>query len=155
VIPLYDYLGDMRSLVGRSVEQAPRVKSVGAAGYQRRGLVMAATYAREMLVAGPGARMHRLEQFRLALYEGEINWLRGVANGADDVLEEDYRPAAFRGAIGIFSGSFTRDVASRVPRKTDVRIRTDADEQGEKYAAELSGLLSSRATITMELEPND
>jgi hypothetical protein len=155
VIPLYDFLGDMRSLVGRSVEREPRVKSVGAAGFQRRGLVMAATYAREMLVAGPQARMHRLEQFRLAVYEGEINWMLGVASGADDVIEEDFQPAAFRGALGIFSGSFTRDIASRVPRKTDVRIRTDADEAGEKYAAEITEQLNGRTTITLELEPND
>lgn len=155
VIPLYDFLGDLRSVVGRSLELSPRVKSVGACGYQRRGLVMAATYAREMLVTGAGARMHRLEQFRLAVYEGEVNLLRGVGGGADDVLYEDYQPAAFRGALGIFSGSFTLDVASRVPAKTDVRIRTDDDEAGRKYADEISERLGARVSITLELEPND
>jgi hypothetical protein len=144
IVPLYDFLGEMRSFVARSIERAPAKKSLGVQGYGRRGLVMAGTYGRAMLSTGAIAHWHRLERLRLTIAEGEIDTLRAVATGADDELESDYRPAAFRAVLGIFAGSFTRDVASRVPSGTTVVIATDADEQGDKYAADVRDRIGER-----------
>jgi len=156
IVPLYDWQGRMRSVIGRSLERQPRVKSSGAKGFQRRGLVMAGTYGLEMLRVGPMAHMHRLEQFRLSVYEGEVSFLRGISQAPYDcVIEEDYRPAAFRGALGIFSGSFTRDVASRVPSGSVVVLRTDDDEPGRKYAEQIQASIGTRVSYELELEPDD
>lgn len=154
IIPLYDWHGNPRSVIARSVERAPALKSVGALG-QRRGLVMAGTYGRQMLASGNHPALHRMEHFRLHVYEGEISFLRGIANGADDVLVERFEPAAYRGAIGIFSGSFTRDIASRVPTGSVVHLRTDDDEQGRKYAQQIRMMLADRVKYVEEFEPDD
>jgi hypothetical protein len=146
IVPLYDCFGVMRSVVARSIERNPRRKSLGVQGHGRRGLVMAGSYGREMLVTGAMLHWHRLERLRLTVTEGEVDFLRAVASGADDVLEDDYRPAAFRAVVGIFAGSFTRDVAWRVPSGTTVVLATDADEQGDKYAAEIQVRIGERCS---------
>lgn len=144
IVPLYDFQGELRSVIARSVERAPAKKSLGVQGYGRRGLVMAGSYGREMLLTGAQAHWHRLERLRLTVHEGEVDVLRAVAQGADDVLEEDYRPAAFRAVLGIFAGSFTRDIASRVPSGTTVVLATDADDEGDKYSKEIEERIGSR-----------
>jgi len=155
LVPLYDWQGTMRSVIARSVELRPALKSAGAKGYQRRGLVMAGTYGLQMLTIGNRESLHRLENFRLAVYEGEINFLRGVSKGADREISENFQPAAFVGVLGIFSGSFTRDIASRVPSRSTVHMRTDDDDQGHKYAEAIRGLLGERVAYAYEYEPDD
>lgn len=155
LIPLYDYLGDMRSVVARSVSMTPRTKSVGAVGFNRRGLVMAGTYGREMLIVGPQARMHRMEQFRLTVKEGEISFLRAISNGLDRETQGSMGAESFSGVFGIFSGSFTRDVASRVPRGSSVVIATDDDHAGHRYGEQIVEAIGSKATCTMEYEQDD
>lgn len=155
IVPLYDWRGELRSVLARSVDCHPRIKSAGAKGYGRRGLVMAATYGRQMLVSGPSKYLHRMDPYRVTIHEGEISFLRSVASGNDCEVIENFQPAAFRGVIGIFSGSFTRDVASRIPSKSDVVISTDDDDQGKKYAADIQAQLGDRVAYTMALEPND
>lgn len=157
IVPLYDYLGEFRSVLARSIELNPPKgkKSLGTRGYGRAGLVMAATYGREMLKAGPLPSFHRLENFRLTVLEGEIDMLRAVSEGGDAVFEEDYRPAAFRGVLGVFAGSFGRDIASRVPDGSHVVISTDADDQGDEYAEKIDKALSERVTRSRVRQPKD
>lgn len=155
IVPLYDFTGTMRSVIARSIERQPAKKSLGVQGYGRRGLVMAGSYGREMLLTGAQAHWHRLERLRLTVVEGEISFLRSVASGNDDVLDEDFRPAAFRCVVGIFAGSFTRDVASRVPSGTTVIIATDNDDQGRKYASEIEERMAGRVSCTRQLEESD
>lgn len=155
IVPLYDWRGDLRSFIARSVELSPAIKSAGLTGYNRRGLIMAGTYGRQMLASGAGGYMHRDDRFRLSIFEGEINWLRGMARGTDTVVEERFLPVAFRGALGIFSGSFTEDVASRVPDRTNVVIATDDDKQGHEYGAQIQRQLGDRVDYTFAYEPDD
>jgi hypothetical protein len=155
LVPLYDWQGELRSFIARSVEFAPAVKSVGSRGFQRRGLVMAGTYARQMLASGAAGYLHRMEAFRLRVLEGEINWLRDMSMGRDGMREERWEPAAFFGSLGIFSGSFTRDVASRVPSKSVVVIATDDDKQGHAYAEQIQACLGDRVTFEFDYQPDD
>lgn len=146
VVPLYDFTGRMMSVLARSVDRGTRPKSVGTSGYQRRGLVMAGGYGRQMLMSGDNGSLHHMENFRLTIFEGEVDLLRGLATGADDVANENYQTASVRGALGIMSGSFTRDIASRVPSRSTVVLATDGDEQGDKYADEIRRLIGNRVT---------
>lgn len=155
VIPLFDWRGDLRSVIARSIELDAGVKSAGVPGYHRRGLIMAGTYGRQMLVSGPAGYLHRLENYRLTVLEGEINWLRGIGRGEDTLIEERFQPAAIRGAVGIFSGSFTEDVASRVPDRTQVVIATDDDKQGHEYGARIQKTLGGRVDYVFAYEPDD
>lgn len=158
VVPLYDWHGQMRSVLSRSVERTPVLKTAAATGYQRRGLVMAATHARQMLATGPSRGFHLHERFKLSVWEGEIDYLRAVSLGFDaalDPLPGEYRPSAVRGCMGIFSGSFTRDIASRVPSQTHVVLATDDDEQGDAYAVKIQELLAQRVTYERFRAPKD
>lgn len=155
IVPLYDFQGTMRSVLARSVEASPRVKSVGATGRARRGLVMAGTYGRQMLVSGATRGMHAIENFRLSVWEGEIDTIRAISVGHDCEISEDFAPAAFRGVLGIFSGSFTRDVASRVPSQSTVVIATDDDDQGDRYAADIQSVIGDRVTYKRFRAPKD
>jgi hypothetical protein len=146
LVPLFDHLGTMRSLLARSVAPNPEKKSVGASGgYHRRGLIMAATFGRQLLVSGPVRGLHRTENFRLTVFEGEVDFLRGAASGADCELSDAVSACGFRGAVGIVSGSFTRDIAARVPRHTTIVLATDDDAQGDKYASDITALVGTKA----------
>lgn len=158
VVPLYDWHGELRSVLARSVERAPRLKTAAANGYQRRGLVMAGTIGRQMLVTGRDGYFHSHEPFRLTIHEGEIDMLRAVSLGADCDLDPrpgEYRAAGFRGVLGIFSGSFTPDIAYRVPSRSVVVLATDDDAQGDAYAAKIQELLGDRVTYERAPAPKD
>lgn len=144
IVPLYDSTGRMRSLIARSVERDPLRKSLGARGKQRGGLLMAGTFGRAVLQSGPQAHWHAYERLRATVYEGEIDFLRAVARGEDVVLSHGRKPASFRAVFGIFAGSFTPAVAARLPSGTLVVIATDADSQGDKYAAEIQTRVGER-----------
>lgn len=147
IVPLYDSIGRMRSLIARSVEKDPLRKSLGARGKQRGGLLMAGTFGRAMLQYGPSQRWHRDDRMRVSVYEGEIDLLRAVANGEDADLKRGPRAASFRAALGIFSGSFTPGVAARLPSGARVIIATDADDQGDKYARDIRALIGERCAF--------
>jgi hypothetical protein len=147
LVPMYDQLGQMRSLLARSVEMSPAIKSVGASGYARRGLVMAGQHGRQVLLSGPVRSLHRIENYQLKIYEGEIDWLRAVGNGEDCEVEYRMHLSGFRGAMGIVSGSFTRDIACRIPAHSTVVLCTDDDEAGDKYAADIAELLGTKITV--------
>ncbi len=108
---------------------------------------MAGSYARELLITGAHAHWHRLERLRVSVFEGEIDFLRAIAGSADVELDEDFRPAAYRVAFGIFSGSFTRDVALRIPSGSTVVVATDADDQGDKYAVDIQARIGDRCAF--------
>ena len=144
---MYDHLGQMRSVLARSVESDPAIKSVGASGCARRGLVMAGQYGRQVLLSGPVRSLHRLENFQLKILEGEIDALRAIGNGEDCEVMHRMQLSGFRGVMGIVSGSFTRDIACRVPAHSTVVIATDDDEAGDKYAADITELLGSKITV--------
>jgi hypothetical protein len=155
IVPLYDWMGQLRSVLARSVDFAPQVKSVGAVGHGRRGLVMAGSYGREVLFTGAAAHWHRLERLRVSVFEGEIDAMRAIGRGEDVELDEDYRPAAYRVVFGIFSGSFTRDVASRIPSGSTVVLATDDDEQGDKYAEDIEREIGTRCAYERLRPAND
>ena len=144
IVPLYDWHGRLTSVLARSIDRAAQVKSVGAAGYGRRGLVMAGTYGRQVLESGPHMWWHRLEQLRVTVFEGEIDGLRAIARGEDGELTDNHELAGWRVVFGIYSGGFTRDVASRIPSKSTVVLATDDDEAGDKYAAEIRERIGER-----------
>lgn len=154
IVPLYDFVGNLTSVLARTVDvdkQRVDRKSVGAKGYQRRGLVIAGSYGLHMLVKGNSRSMHGDANFTLTIAEGEKDTLRFIADGADGEVTEDYRPIACKGVLGIVSGAFTRDIASRVPSGSHVVLATDADEAGDKYAEQIKALVGDR--VTYERKP--
>lgn len=154
IVPMYDRYGVMRTVLARSIERAPALKSSAPYGYQRRGLVMAGPLAQIMLRVGSGAHLHQERPFTLSVREGEIDFLTAFAAGEDGDDSDGKRYTAHRGLIGIASGSWTRDIAQRVPGGSLVAIRTHDDEAGAAYADKIAESLGQRVTIRRALVPN-
>jgi hypothetical protein len=137
VVPLFDARGELRSVLARfprKVEVGP--KSLGAKGYQRGGLVMANAQARAWL-NGIDATPSRC-----SVLEGETCYLLSAAGPAprQTWASRGGSPAFF----GVFSGSWTRELADRIPDGSHVAIATDDDDQGDAYAREIGGTLAAR-----------
>jgi len=132
IVPLWDVNARMVSMVARNISRDcnGKVKSLAARG-RRRGAIMACGLARQILAKGiepdwwPSS-----EPFRIVISEGEIDWLLWMAKFSD---ANETAPARF----GIVQGSWSAEIAARIPDKSTVIIRTDNDDVGDKYAARI------------------
>lgn len=127
LVQTFDHTGQSRSLRSWRVagdEDTP--KRLPPAGYLSKGLVCANAVAVMML----------REQFpgRLVVCEGESDWAVWACRGTV-------------ACIGITSGSWTQDFADRLAYGTELVIRTDRDEAGEKYAQHIAKTAAKRCEI--------
>lgn len=137
VVPLFDARGALRSVLARfpwKVEHGP--KSLGAKGYQRGGLVMANARARSWL---DGTDATPAPCFVL---EGETDDLLSAVGPAKGQTWASL--GANPATLGIFSGSWSREVADRIPDGSEVAVATDDDAQGDAYAREIGETLAAR-----------
>lgn len=111
---------------GKPPEETP--KTLWPAGFQSRGLVLANPAALELL------RGERLEACPVVIVEGLTDWL-------------SWGPRALP-VFGVTAGSWTLDLAAKVPDGGAVIIRTDNDLAGDKYAA---GIVNTFAGRRVEL----
>ena len=130
VVPVYDAGGVARSVrarcVGTPPERAP--KALPPRGYSVRGLVMASQVGRAMLrgEAWPA---------RVVVAEGEPQWLAACLEWPD------------RAVLGIVAGSWSAEIAARVPVGAEVLVVTDHGDvrgAGDRYAAQIEGTLAGR-----------
>ena len=127
LVPMLDANGRARNVLARYVgvqksKDAP--KSRAAVGFNRKGLVLANAHAAAILRGEPSHP-------RLVIAEGEMDLLAFSTTLPDAVL-------------GIVSGSWTPEIASRIPDRTQVTIATHLDTEGEKYAAKIVESLAPR-----------
>ena len=74
--------------------------------------------------------------------EGEVDWLTftilaGIDSGSENA------PATF----GISSGSWTKEIAARIPSGVRVLVATDLDEAGDRYAEKVAASLAGRCQV--------
>jgi 5S rRNA maturation endonuclease (ribonuclease M5) len=135
LVPCFDERGAMCSLLARNTRGgAP--KSLGPSGYGRRGLIMADSLARQLLHDGERPEWFGEHEVRIAIAEGEIDFLLAATAAGD---ADEYAHAS----LGIFSGSLTDQIAARIPYGSKIIIATDHDEQGERYARSIAQALRS------------
>jgi hypothetical protein len=133
IVPCFDERGSVRSMLARNIRDgAP--KSVSPSGFSRRGLIMADGLARQLLTTATHPAWFGEHERRVVIAEGEIDFLL-VATAAGD--SDEYAHATF----GIFAGSFTAEIATRIPDHSTLVLATDHDETGERYAFTIEQLL--------------
>lgn len=138
VLPLFDAAGRMVSLRARSVREEVKPKALTPTGYQVGGLVFACALARRML-AGEAQALELVRDVGLMITEGDPDFLTTAsAFGCDGGLER--APAV----VGIESGAWTEEHASRVPELTRVRLWTHDDDAGDRYASKVLESLRGR-----------
>lgn len=149
LVPLYDDAGSVGSVRARRVvaRDDGRPKAIGPSGCELRGVCMANALGRLMLAGAPlGDGSPCAELLReisarrgasVIVAEGEPDFLTAAAQHSD--TDQD-APAV----LGIVAGSWTPELAARVPDGCTVCIATDDDAGGEKYAAAIHATLAER-----------
>ena len=127
VVPLVDARGAMRSVLARAVRPSPRKSTTKGA---RGGLVMANGLAR--VVLEHGALPEGAEPLRVVVSEGEIDFLTCVARGTGEAV------------LGMFAGSWSAEIAARIPDGAELAVRTHNDDDGAKYAQTIMDTLAAR-----------
>jgi len=140
VVPLVDAHGAMRSVLARTVIPsaelpADALKSAAPKGYGRAGLVLACPFARRVLEHGakPSWWADDAPVFRVVVAEGEIDFLTCAADAS-------HAPAV----LGVTAGSWTAELAARIPDGALVVVATDDDKGGEAYARRIVDTLAPR-----------
>ena len=124
IVPMFDAGGELRSVRAWRICDDDSPKRLPPGGHKASELVMADPWGLAWL---RGTRVPR----RIVVAEGEPDW--GVwASRLNDPQTA---------TLGIVSGSWHAALAARVPVGCRVDVRTDADEVGERYFAEIAASL--------------
>ncbi len=155
--PMYEATGALVTVHARAVDPERKPKGASPAGYDIGGTVMADALARGLLrgaTFGPGetvadfvAGSHGL----IASASGDVRAGVLIVEGVPDFLAAacswseaaENLPAVF----GVIAGSWSSEIAARIPDGTRVVIATDADEAGERYANQIAETLSGRCVL--------
>jgi hypothetical protein len=143
VVPGYDARGAMRNLRAWRVTPAKDDSPKRIVCRRAAGLVLADGLARQVLAAGAAPEWWADRPLELVITEGEPDYLTwAMRYGSSAGLER--APAV----IGVCSGSWSPELAARIPDGARVSIRTHRDDAGNKYAASISATLVRRTTCT-------
>lgn len=157
LVPVLDAMGVTRSIVARRADRRkddPR-KSTAPSLYHRAGLVMPCPIAFQLLKRGawpavsidfpPGGVQKPLPwptaSPLLVITEGEVDFLAWCC-AASDANETPHA------TIGLYSGGWDPNIATRVPDGTRVLVATDDDEEGDGYAAKIVASFKGRSVRT-------
>lgn len=161
--PMFNAAGALASLrarwtgaPGADLEASPRpwAKSAAPAGHSLAGMALACPVGRWLLSRGPDARPGDLPAPEapavrwsglVAVVEGEpALWhaadprrARRAADGGLDL------PAV----LGVVAGSWTAELAARIPTGARVLVATDLDRAGEGYAARIAATLIDHCQV--------
>lgn len=140
IVPVFDATGVMRSLRAWLVAKDETLpKRVPPSGFRSSGLVIANARAIRWLrgESSPSS---------IVICEGEPDWLVRSITFPSEVI------------VGIGSGSWTPEFASRVPYGSEVTILTHIDQAGDKYADAIEASVRDRAQVyrwTLDEEPEE
>jgi 5S rRNA maturation endonuclease (ribonuclease M5) len=141
VVPMFDAAGELVSVRARNVAEG-EPKALPPKGWTAKGMVMANPLGRMMLALGAWPWW---AAGKVVIAEGEPDWLTLS-------LLPEAAAAAVLGLGG--AGGWTGELAARVPSGSTVRIWTDLDDAGDRYAERIAEDLQGRCTVT-ESEPGE
>jgi len=138
LLRMWDARGKPVSLRARSILPEPQQpKELAPAGFAVRGLVLADPLAVQLLAGPPPEWWDRRD---VVITEGCPDFLVWASRQREG---NEAGPAVF----GVLSGSWTGEVASRIPSGARVVIRTHHDAAGEQYARTIADSLRSRCRV--------
>lgn len=134
IVPVFDAAGARRSVRAIRVVDGDSPKRLPPGGHKAAGLVMACDIARAML-RGTYAPA------RVLVVEGEPDFLTAATMQTTHMYAR----------IGITSGSWTTDLAARIPQTAKVFLGTHDDPAGEKYAKAIAATLPAHTLLRWRL----
>jgi hypothetical protein len=130
LVPMVDAAGELRSVRAIRVVHADTPKRLPPSGHRASGLVMASELAVGLL-RGTWRPAPDAGHLAVRVVEGEPDYLSALCVAT-------MLPTA---VIGVVSGSWSEDIARRIPSRALVAIQTHDDEAGERYAVEVGASL--------------
>lgn len=128
IVPVYAPDGSMRSVRAWRIEGNVPAKRLPPAGRKTTGLVMANSLALRVLKP-------KAAPTQLLIVEGEPDFLTAAIRWRDWPV------------VGVISGGWTPELASRVPLGSEVLIGTHHDDAGHKYAEQVAKTVRARAVV--------
>lgn len=143
ILPLWNPAGELVSLHARAIAPLKEhSKGLLPAGYSARGLFLADACALQLLKAGILRRWPRSEPPRIFIAEGGIDFLTIATHYSD---AEDY-PAI----LGILAGSWSDELAQKIPPGCCVAIKTHEDEAGRRYRDRIAASIRSKCRVLVQ-----
>jgi len=145
IFPAWGPTGRLESLRARSIDPdcAPGEKAAAAAAGEgsATGLLLADGVGRLVLETGAAPTWWPAgDALRLVVAEGEtdfLTWATRYGDAAEDAP----------GVLGLWAGSWTAEIAARIPDGARVVVRTDPDDAGDRYAARVWRELAARCKL--------
>jgi hypothetical protein len=139
IVPIRDHAGEARSVRAGRIVDNDTPKRLPPGGHTCRGLVLADAMAVEVLRAGSWPSWAKCAP-AIVICEGEPDHLTASCR-------TPLRACPDHGTIGIFAGSWTPEIAARVPSGARVFVWTHHDEAGDKYARQIAESLAGRCEV--------
>ena len=144
IVRTFDATGQFRGVRAARVVDGDTPKRLPPAGYRAGGLILADALGRLALEGADRAAWPR--RLRVVVVEGEPDFLTWASRYSD--ADED-APAV----LGVLSGSWSPELAARIPDGAELVIRTDLDDAGDRYAEEIASPLRGRCEV-FESDPD-
>lgn len=136
LVRLFDATGAVRSMRARAVMSDTTPKELAPTGFSTAGLVMADLQAAAVLRGEIPSGWRP----RFVVVEGVPDWATWASRYSD---ADEQAPGVF----GLFSGSWTPEIAERIPAGSDVVVRIHEDAAGEKYEGQVIDSLIDRCKL--------
>ena len=149
VLPAYSSTGRLESLRARWCREGTpptgnardKESAAGAGAGSATGLVLADALGRELLRTGARPSWWpEVEPLRVVVAEGAPDFLTWAVRWSEAAL---YAPAV----LGLWAGSWTPEVAARVPDGARVTVWTDDNAAGDRYAETVRSTLAGRCVV--------
>jgi hypothetical protein len=139
IVALLDARGELQSVHARSLRPDADPKGLSPTGHSSAGLILADSFARQLLARGIPAWWHHSEPPSFIVAEGVPDFLTIASHFGDG----EHTPAT----LGVISGAWSKAVAARIPDGCRVVIRTHRDDAGMKYRREVAESLCQRCRV--------
>lgn len=141
---LWNAEGSLSSVHARLVEKTDgyRKKGLFPSGHSAKGFFLADSFARLLITNGVPSWWRQSEPPSVIITEGAIDFLTvathyGCAEDAPAVL-------------GVLSGSWSDELAARIPTECRVIVKVHRDEAGQKYRDQICRSLSGRCRVFVD-----
>lgn len=141
---LWNAEGSLSSVHARLVEKTDgyRGKGLFPSGHSAKGFFLADSFARLLITNGVPSWWRQSEPPSVIITEGAIDFLTvGTHYGC-----YEYAPAV----LGVLSGSWSDELAARIPTECRVVVRVHRDEAGQKYRDQICRSLSGRCRVFVD-----
>jgi cell wall assembly regulator SMI1 len=143
IVPMYDHRGEFRSVLAHDLTRSRPARKSTTRG-ERKGLVMANPIGWILLAQG-----------RAPIGRGDTPQVVWVAEGETDFLSTACGPdrdSTWGGptapaVIGVVAGSWTAELAARIPDGSYVLVGTDHNPAGDRYAQSIADTLCHRCNV--------